>query len=178
MARTYDQRRSEIMSAEQMRSEQNIGALRQAVANTQWTVHDTVAEVGGTRATAIALLQDRGISSPSKTEIASQMRSINRWLNYENGTGKQSRKPSAEARRALNHVGRDRKAAQDGMIINVAGDLAVQGYKRNRNATIELDPDDIMDFLDDPSWEALGEAYVGDEDGLYGFGDLDFDLGL
>jgi hypothetical protein len=171
VARTYDQKRSEVMSIDRMRSEQNVGALREAIAATQWTVADTVAELGGTRATAIELLRDRGNSAPSKAEISYQQRSINRWLNYEAGTGKQSRKPSAEMRRALNHVGRDRQAASNGFKVHISGEIAVQGYKRDRNATVPLSGDRALSFLDNPNWGDLGKAYLGDSDSLYGFGD-------
>jgi hypothetical protein len=177
VARTYDQKRSEMMSIEQLRATANVDALRQAVAVAQWTVGDTVAQLGGTRNTATALLRDRGVATPTKSEIVSQQRSINRWLNFERGSGKQARRPSADNRAALNRVGRNQKLAKDGFSIKMNGEIAVQGYKRNRTAAVDLIGDQALAFLNDPNYGVLGEAYLGDADSLYGFGDdLSVDL--
>ena len=160
----------------------NVGALRASVANlSKWTVGDVLAELGGSRAVALKMLEYRGIES-SKTNILSQQRSINRWKNYEEGIpGKQSRKTNDAMQRVLNAIGRNKQAAKDGFVVAMQGDIQVAGgtpsRRSSRTANIFMQGKAAEAFLDSPSYAKLGEAYTGDS-GFAAFGDIEIDIDL
>lgn len=178
MARTYELKRSTTMSVEDMKAQQNVEALQRAVADIpRWSVRETANYLGSlkhaNRDLAIALLREKFKSDPTPRQISSEMRSVQRWINYEHGVvGKQSRKPSADARARLARVGRNQELAKKGFSIKLDGDIAINGYRRNpRTASVDLEGDLARSFLEQPNYGDLGKAYLGNEDSLYGFGD-------
>lgn len=179
MARTYELKRSVQMSIEQMRDQQNTKALGQAVDRHQWTVRETSEYVGGTgkganRSLAVALLREKGNNAPTSRQVSSQMKSIQRWLANEKGSGAQKSRPSPAARALLNRVGRNRDLANRGFSVKLEGEIAVNSYRRNRKSFVDFTKDKIdlaLSFLESPNYQDLGRAYLKNEDSLYGFGD-------
>ncbi len=121
----------------------------------KWTVEDVISEAGGTRNVAESMLRARGVEI-NKTNLASQMRSINRWLAYERGTGSQARKPSKESQKILNRIGRNAQAARDGFYVAMSGDISIDHYRRaNRSANIHMQGEAALAFLNNPSFAGL-----------------------
>lgn len=161
----------------------NVKALENAVKQIgQWSVDEVLTELGGTgrdasHRLAEKILDARGLEI-NKKSLASQQRAIQRWIAYEKGTGAQARKPNAESQKILNRIGRNAQAARDGFDVAMSGDIEVSGYRRsNRSATIHLEGQAALDFLEEPSYEKLGEAYTGDSH-FAGYGDVSIDIQL
>src|SRR5690348_4960857 len=128
MARSWDSRKDTEARASSPGEKPNTEALHVAIQQQgQWSVEDIIDELGGSeehakRHVAEQLLQARGMDINPKN-ISSQMRSINRWLNFEQGTGKQARKPSKDMQRVLNRIGRNAQMARDGFTVAMSGDI-------------------------------------------------------
>lgn len=171
---------SEIMSEGEAEAAANFGALKHEVDTlNKWTVDDVLTELGGTGRDATArlaekLLDARGLEA-TKKNIENQQRSINRWLNYERGTGKESRKPNKEMQAAMNKIGRNAQMARDGFTVAMSGDISVNGYRRsNRNAKVHLQGEHAEKFLNSPNWGSLAAAYGASE--LHGYGNVDIKI--
>jgi hypothetical protein len=156
----------------------NVDALQGAIDRLpHWTVSDLLQEIPGRNATNILaqqILRERGVEI-TKTNISSQMRSINRWMNYEAGTGKQARKPSKEMQAILNKLGRNTQMAQDGFTVAMAGDIEVAGYRRSdRTASVHMQGAAAAKWLDNPTFEAMAQFYEGNQ--IAAFGDVQVDI--
>lgn len=182
MARLWDTEHSTQMGREEAEAEANTDGLRAAIENApHWTVDDVLTEIGGDRAhrtsnLARELLSLKGNDHPTSRELSSQMRSIQRWVNYEAGvTGKQASRPSKAAQGLLNRAGRNAQAARDGFTIAMSGDIEVNGYKRpDRSASVHLSGDRALSFLNNPNWQDLADAYGVDS--LHALGDAEIDI--
>jgi hypothetical protein len=139
-----------------------------------WAVTDAVKELGGTRKAAIAMIEERG-GTVDKKSIANQMRNLQRYIEYERTgvKGKNSFAPTREKREIINDVA-TQKAARKGLKITMSGNISVNGYKRQRNIELILDSDQAADFLSDPNFEVLADAYHSNE--LHGYDDLDIQV--
>ncbi len=134
-----------------------------------WTVSDIVAELGGpgrgggTRRLAEQLLADKGIDSPTKSQLSGEMRNVNRYMQFER-TGVRSSNsfaPGKEARARVNEIGTN-SAVRAGkhLRIKMNGPISVQGYKRERSIDINLSGADAAEFLQNPNWDTLADAYL------------------
>lgn len=132
-----------------------------------WSVGDAVSEVRSNRRLAEKILAERGITDPTKTQINSQMRNIQRWLNNENGVeGKQAHKPSKDAQSVINKIGRRAAHSNESARVSINGQVTVNGYKRPRSMEIGLNPDAAERFFDaidsgdmESAWGELAGAY-------------------
>lgn len=132
-----------------------------------WTVGDVVSELhGGNRALAEKMLAERGITNPTKTQINSQMRNIQRWQKGERGESGQVHKPSKGAQDALNKIGRRAAHGNESARVSINGQASVNGYKRHRSIELELTPDEAAEFFDAidsgdmaGAWDMLADAY-------------------
>lgn len=138
-----------------------LDSARESFLSGHTSVTDAVAEFGGTNALAKALLSAKGNETPTKSQLNGQMRNIQRYLQYEK-TGvknKNSFAPAKAARSIINTATAKEKAKNSGITVKMKGEMSVQGYKRNRNISFTMSGDEAEAFLDDPSFEALAEAY-------------------
>ncbi len=132
------------------------------------SVSDAVDEFGGTRGLAEALMREG-----DTRKVSSIQRNIQRWLNYEQGTGKESSKPSKAAQTGVNRATMQERGGS-GAAVHVSGTVSVNGYKRERDMEIPLEFDELMNFVEDARWEALAEAYNVDE--LHAYGDVSIEI--
>lgn len=148
----------------------NNEALETAVNRMEkWTVEDVLTELGGTGKDASHRLAEKMLAARglevNKTSLASQMRSINRWLAYERGeTGKQVRKPSKDMQSIMNRIGRNAQLSNKGFHVAMSGDISIEGYRRsNRSAMIPMQGDTALAFLENPTFDTLsaGDGYQG-----------------
>jgi len=148
----------------------NTKAMRDAAAIVFHTsVTDAVEEFGGTtRGLAEALMREG-----DTRKVSSIQRNIQRWLNYENNTGKESSKPSKAAQTGVNRAAMQERRGS-GATVHVSGTVSVNGYKRERDMEIPLEFDELMDFVENARWEALAEAYNVDE--LHAYGDVSIEI--
>lgn len=161
----------------------NTKAMTNAVAiAAHWSVEGAVEELGSNRDLAIALIAARG-GVVEKKSISSQMRNIQRWLLSERGiTGKQAHGPSKPLQKVINRV-MNGKRLDDGQGVGVSmsggSGISVNGYRRS-SRVVEFDLNDrlgreeILDLLDEPSWDGLAEGYGVSE--LHSYGDIDISL--
>ena len=158
----------------------NVDALGKAIAEQgQWSVEEVVSELGGTehakRHVAEQLLAARGMDISEKN-IKSQMRSINRWIAYETGSGSQARKPSKQMQTFLNRIGRNAQMARDGFTVAMSGDIGVAGYRRsNRSAMVHMQGDAAAAWLENPTYAAMAAFYDGNDIAGYG-SDLEVEI--
>jgi hypothetical protein len=126
------------------------------------SIEDAVAEFGGTRGLAESLKREG-----DTRKLSSIQRNIQRWLNYERGTGKESSKPSKAGQANVNRAVLKERGT-NGATVSVNGTISVNGYKRVREVEIPLSEDELMSFLENASWEALADAYNVNEFHAYG----------
>lgn len=135
-----------------------------------WTVSDVAGEMGDgheNRRLAEKLLAERGIDSPTKQQIKSQMENIRRWQKAERGeTGPQTRKPSKSTQATLNKIGRRAAHGNDSARVSIKGGASVNGYRRKRDIEVTLDPDLAERFFDaldsgdtESAWGELASGY-------------------
>lgn len=183
MARTWDISKGNThIGTDEAEALANTEALRAAVETSEkWTIDDILTEIGGdsrhrNQELARQMLAAKGNDHPTKGQINSQMRNIQRWARYEAGLDKGA-KPSKAAQSLLNRIGRNAQAARDGFEITMRGDIEVNGYRRpDRTASIHLSGDRAVSFLDNPNWQDLAAAYGVDS--LHAFGDVLIDVRL
>lgn len=155
----------------------NTDALQGAIDRMgKWTVEDVVLELGGTRNVAESMLRARGMEI-NKKSLASQMRSINRWLASETGTARETRKPNKESQKILNRIGRNAQAARDGFYVAMSGDISIDNYRRSsRSANVHMQGKAALDFLDNPTFQGLSgsDNYGGLK--IEAFGDVNISI--
>jgi hypothetical protein len=164
----------------------NVAALSGAIQRSgQWTVDDTLTELGGvgrdaTHRLAEKILGARGLEVNAKN-LSSQMRSINRWIAWESGaTGKEVRNPNkgsitmadgskVKVTSLLGKIGKNAQMARDGFTVAMSGDISVANYRRsNRSATIHMQGDAAAAWLENPTYEGMSQFYEGNEISGYG----------
>lgn len=156
----------------------NLEALTNAVERdiSKWTVGDVISELGGTRNVAESMLRARGVEIDKKS-LASQMRSINRWLAYETGTGAQARKPNAASQKMLNRIGRNAQAARDGFYVAMSGDISIDHYRRSsRSANVHMQGEAAAAFLDNPTFAGLSGSDNYGGLAIEAFGDVNISI--
>lgn len=136
---------------------------------THVSVTEASEALGGNRQLAVALLMNKGTDLDTMTRqertraINSQMRSIQRWENYERGvTGKQAHKPSAAARAMINTEGKlatSQINTQGGIDVHISGPVTIEGYERERTLTIHMTEQQSQKWLANPTFEGLAKAY-------------------
>src|SRR6266567_4214121 len=144
----------------------------------KWTVGDVLSEAGGTRNVAESMLRARGVEI-NKTSLSSQMRSINRWLASETGSGSQARKPNAASQKMLNRIGRNAQAASDGFTVSMSGDISIEKYRRaNRSTFVHMQGDAAAAFLDNPTFAGLSGSDNYGGLAIEAFGDVQISIDL
>lgn len=88
------------------------------------------------------------------------------------GPASKDTKPNVEAlSKAVLSIQWTEQEARNGISIKLSGTLQVLAERRQRTANVNLQGDRALSFLHHPNYADLGMAYVGDRDGLYGYGD-------
>ncbi len=159
MARLWDAQHSVQIDDETIAATQAV-----AIANPVWTIDDIKSEIGysdrhANRALAQKLLEYKGLEVNKKT-IDSQMKSLQRWEAYQTGSSSQKAKPSKANQNILNDIGRQAAGRTKGGKVKMKGTISVNGYQRDgRKADVMLDDEQMREFIENPSYEALAAAY-------------------
>lgn len=178
--------------ADTARQEQaNMNILYQAAVNAgggNWSVTRASEVHGGNRNLALAMLESRGNTSPDEKTIKSQMRNLQRYQQFEKTgvKGPNSNTPKkaqgtinrAGVAKSLNGKGASFRASSGGNGgSGSSSSISVAGYERDdRDITDTLTNEQAIEFLSNPNWDTLADAYgVGE---LHGYGDVNVEIFL
>ena len=183
MARTpWSEKNETTMDMSDIIKEANYKALDTAVVvadgGGNWLVDDVKGELGGSRNRhsnqflAQKMLEYKG-KEVNQKNINSQMRSIQAWEAYQSGRrAKRDSAPSKANQAILNDIGRRAAHGRQSLTVSINGDTTVNGYRRNRNMKITLNPEQAQKFMANPSFDALAKAAHGVSE-LHAFGDAE-----
>jgi hypothetical protein len=178
MARSWDTRKDQEARDDGSNTPNTDELLKAVDTMSKWTVGDVIMEAGGTRNVAESMLRARGVEIDKKS-LASQMRSINRWLAAETGSGSQARKPSKDSQKLINRIGRNAQASRDGFFVAMSGDISVDNYRRgSRTANIHMQGDAAAAFLDNPTFAGLSGSDNYGGLAIEAFGDVKISIDL